>query len=130
MDTQIEVAGDIELGDSGDGFLARYMPRSHRPLAACGPTTTAAWSGERVLHPSPAADDADRLDLHTRVREWVCALLDTARDDWALVSFFGVATSHSPNIHPLLVIALRPDAGRSPTRAEEIVLRTLDITNA
>jgi hypothetical protein len=60
----------------------------------------------------------------------VCALLDTARDDWALVSFFGVATYHSPNIHPLLVIALRPDAGRRPTRAEEIVLRTLDITNA
>jgi hypothetical protein len=124
MDTQIEFAGDIELGDSSDGFLARYVPRSHRPLA----TTMAAWNGERILLPSPAADDPVMLDLHTLAREWVRALLDTARDDWALISFFGVATYHSRNIHPLLVIALRPDAGRSPARAEEIVLRTLDIT--
>ena len=130
VDMDSQIAGDIELGARGDGFLARYTPHTHRPLTGGAVPMAAAWQGERVLHPSPAAGDPAKLDLHARVRESVRALLNTACDDWALISFFGIATHHTPDLQSVLVIVLRPDAGPSATRAKEIVLRTLDITNA
>ncbi|KAH6850654.1 hypothetical protein B0I37DRAFT_414039 [Chaetomium sp. MPI-CAGE-AT-0009] len=118
------LAGDIEVGTNSDAFLARYTPSTHRLATPCA-APDPFWSGERRIHVSPA-NDPGSIELHARVREKVRDLLNEAKDDWASVSVFGIAT-YTVEPQPVLVIVLRPDDRRSLARVRQIVLEVIDL---
>ena len=122
------LVGDIEVGGNGDAFLAMYTPRTHRGLPpAPPPRQSYLWPADRALHVSPAREP-NQIGLHGRVREQVRDLLNEAKDDWALVSVFGVAT-YTLQPQPVLVIVLRPDERRPADRPRQIILDACDIMN-